>query len=287
MKLDSAPYHRREILSLGASALCSGSLCKNVLGLNQDNARDPKHGTIILCGGGKLPDSILNRFCELSNPENSSLVLIPTASPRSDAQDFSPWLELWSSRGWRKVHVVHAADQQSALNPDFGKPIQDASAVWIGGGDQSRLAERFNESPLLDRLRELLRRGGVLGGTSAGAAILSKQMIADGIDQPIMAQGFGILPRLIIDQHFSQKNRFRRLSHAVSLHPELTGIGIDESTGLELQQDIAQVIGQGQVHGYQKNNQHVAWSAGDRIDPADWKEMFVYDWENTNDRKSK
>jgi len=274
MKFDASLYHRREILSIGTCCLGTGSLYNNVLGSIQDNTPNP--GTILMCGGGKLPESILERFCELSDHANSTLVLIPTASPRSDTKDYSPWLEIWRKKGWRKIDVLHAADQPSALNADFAKQIQDASAVWIGGGDQTRLADRFLSSTLLIGLHELLLRGGTLGGTSAGAAILSKQMIADGIDTPIMGQGFGILPKLIIDQHFSQKNRFKRLSLAVKMLPELTGVGIDESTGVELHATVAKVIGEGKLHGYRNGMQPIAWSASDTIDPSDWPALFEY-----------
>lgn len=281
MKLDASLYHRREILSIGASSLCTGPLCNNVLGSTQVNKPNPKPGTILMCGGGKLPESILNRFCELSDHENSTLVLIPTASPRSDTHDYSPWMEIWSKKGWRNVHVLHAVDKQSALNTDFAKQIQDASAVWIGGGDQSRLADRFNSSSLLTGLHQLLLRGGTLGGTSAGAAILSKHMIADGIDSPIMGQGFGILPNLIIDQHFSQKKRFKRLAKALEMQPKLIGIGIDESTGMELAGTNANVIGQGQVHAYQIDKAPLAWSAGDSIDPSAWPALFEFGPQNS------
>jgi len=274
MKFDASLYHRREILSIGTCCLGTGSLYNNVLGSIQDNTPNP--GTILMCGGGKLPESILERFCELSDHANSTLVLIPTASPRSDTKDYSPWLEIWRKKGWRKIDVLHAADQPSALNADFAKQIQDASAVWIGGGDQTRLADRFLSSTLLMGLHKLLLRGGTLGGTSAGAAILSKQMIADGIDTPIMGQGFGILPKLIIDQHFSQKKRFKRLAKAVEMQPKLIGIGIDESTGIELTGSNANVIGQGQVHAYQYDQAPLAWSAGDSIDPSAWPALFEY-----------
>lgn len=284
--MDQVQYHRRRILSIGASTLCTGTLCTGTLchssldgGFQSCNVSE-NPGTILMCGGGKLPDSVLDRFCELSNAENSTLVLIPTASPRSDSSDYSPWLELWQSRGWQEVLVVHALDAQAAKDQDFGESIDRAKAVWITGGDQSRLAERFRGTALVEKLNNLLRRGGVLGGTSAGAAILSNKMIADGASEPSMSEGFGLLPNLIIDQHFTQKNRFERLAKAVDKHKQLIGIGIDESTGLELNGSNAKVIGLGRVHAYRDPSKPVGWSQDDPIDPSLWPELFVASWAN-------
>ncbi|MFM9063454.1 MAG: cyanophycinase [Pirellula sp.] len=283
-------YDRRRILSIGASTLCSGVLCncnlctRSLASGLQASDRSETPGTILMCGGGKLPDSILDRFCEKSDAPNSTLVLIPTASARSDSGDYSPWLELWKSRGWQEVLVVHAADAQAAKAPHFGEEIDRAKAVWITGGDQSRLAQRFLGTALIERLNNLLRRGGVLGGTSAGAAILSKNMIASGTNQPEMAGGFGLLPSVIIDQHFTQKNRFERLAKAVSLHKQLIGIGIDESTGLELHGPNAKVIGLGRIHAYRDPNKPVRWSQEDPIDPSQWSELFVTSWSTGNQK---
>lgn len=278
-------YDRRKILSIGASTLCTGTLHTGSLASGlQASDRSETPGTILMCGGGKLPDSVLDRFCEKSDATNSTLVLIPTASARSDSGDYSPWLELWKSRGWQEVLVVHAADAQAAKDPHFGEAIDRAKSVWITGGDQTRLAERFLGTALIERLNNLLRRGGVLGGTSAGAAILSKNMIASGTNQPEMAGGFGLLPSIIIDQHFTQKNRFERLAKAVSLHKQLVGIGIDESTGLELHGSNAKVIGLGRIHVYRDQSSPVHWSQEQQIDPSQWSELFETSWSTGNQK---
>ena len=278
-------YDRRKILSIGASTLCTGTLHTGSLASGlQACDRSETPGTILMCGGGKIPDSVLDRFCEKSDATNSTLVLIPTASARSDSGDYSPWLELWKSRGWQEVLVVHAADAQAAKDPHFGEAIDRAKSVWITGGDQTRLAERFLGTALIERLNNLLRRGGVLGGTSAGAAILSKNMIASGTNQPEMAGGFGLLPSIIIDQHFTQKNRFERLAKAVSLHKQLIGIGIDESTGLELHGSNAKVIGLGRIHAYRDQSSPVHWSQEKQIDPSQWPELFETSWSTGNQK---
>ena len=285
--MDKGFIHRRQILSMG-SALGLGTLCAHgqqpVEPVNpkpSGSSFDPR-GTLLMCGGGKLPDEILDRFCELGEFNKSMLVLIPTASERSDTGDYSPWLELWKQRGWRDVQIVHAPDRQTVTREDFGKQIEQASAVWITGGDQNRLAQRFHASVLVDQLYKLLARGGVLGGTSAGAAIMSKRMITGGTNEPTMGEGFGLLPEVIVDQHFTQKNRFERLAKAIAMHRDLVGIGIDESTGVELQASGGSVIGQGSVHVYLGNysdrdkSQPIVWASGQRIAPEGWSRLFKF-----------
>ncbi|MFN6400078.1 MAG: cyanophycinase [Planctomycetota bacterium] len=285
---DSGKYHRREILSIGASSLCSGLLASDTQAQDPfDPSRPTFDGKILMCGGGKLPDSLLDRFCEISNAQKSTLVLIPTASERADSGDYSPWLELWKARGWQDVQVLHAMNKQDAQGYEFGHQIQQAAAVWITGGDQSRLSERFCGTVLVERLVQFLRRGGVLGGTSAGAAILSKHMIAAGVDEPMMGQGFGLLPGTIIDQHFTQKNRFARLSRAVTMHPNLLGIGIDESTGIQWSASKATVLGTGQVHGYVAKGPVVRWSQDQSIDPKLWPGLFDLGWVNPKQANTK
>lgn len=273
--MDIGPYPRRKVLSLGASALVCGPLSRTSLGVSEPEPnRMESRGTILMCGGGKLPDSLLDRFCELSDNKNSRLVLVPTASERSDTGDYSPWLELWKQRGWRDVQIVHADHQKTSRHADFGKQIDQASAVWITGGDQSRLADRFLGTPFIHRLHQLFRRGGVLGGTSAGAAIVSETMIASGTEEPVFGKGFGFLPRVIVDQHFQQKNRFERLSKAIERHPEQIGVGLDESTGIELTVAKATVIGNGHVHGYRAGSKPTVWGPGETIDRNQWSELF-------------
>jgi len=207
-----------------------------------------KRGAMLLCGGGKLSDLILDMFCKLGRAEGNRLVLVPTASPRSDEEDYSPWLEVWRGKGWGEVQVVHAKSRQEAMREGFGRELEGATAVWIGGGDQSRLVERYLGTAFLERWKDWWQGGGVVGGTSAGAAVMSRRMISGGEVEPEIREGFGWLPEVIIDQHFSEKNRLERLKRAVLKHPQLLGVGIDERTGWLIERDGTSVIGEGKVH---------------------------------------
>jgi cyanophycinase len=124
-----------------------------------------------------------------------------------------------------------------------------------------------------EEIKRLLDRGGVLGGTSAGAAICSQVMIREGRNEPLFGTGFSILSGVIIDQHFSARRRQERLSRAVLTHPKLAGLGIDEGTGILFRNGSIEVLGKGDVHWYRAGDseaevEHRAdatWETGTRI----------------------
>ncbi len=204
-------------------------------------------GTLLLCGGGVIPHPIREEFYKLGKGTEGTLVLIPTASPRSDSGDFSMWIDYWSSFRWKYVYVIHVPDRQGSSDLSLVETLRKASAVWVSGGEQQRLSDRYAGTPIEKELHALLERGGIVGGTSAGAAIASSDMIASGAIEPQFAAGFQFLPSLIIDQHFTQKNRHGRLLKAIEAYPNRTGLGIDESTGVFVNKDESRVVGDGGV----------------------------------------
>ena len=208
-------------------------------------------GALFLCGGGPLPETLTQTFFELGKAKEGSLVIIPSASSSADAGDFRSSLGQWEQFPWASVCVLHARDRKQVdSDVDFVKPLQQATAVWISGGDQRRLAERYLGTNVEAELQGVVKRGGIIGGTSAGSAIASRIMISGGRQQPVIANGLDLLPGAIIDQHFSQRRRYERLASAVQQHPDRVGIGIDESTGLVVSQKEARVLGAGSVYVY-------------------------------------
>jgi cyanophycinase len=208
-------------------------------------------GKLLLCGGGILPASILKAFFDFGGAERGKLVIIPTASPRSDQGDHSRPIALWRDHHWSEIRIVHAADRTQASSQEIRQLMHDATAVWIAGGDQSRLADRLHDTLVYQELIRVMDRGGIVGGTSAGAAIASRIMISGGMTHPALATGWGLLPRMIIDQHFSQRGRFERLARAVAQNPNQIGIGIDESTGVLFDANELNVLGSGAIYWYE------------------------------------
>ncbi len=139
----------------------------------------------MLCGGGPLPHNLMETFFELGQAGQGSLVIIPSASSMADQGDFTWTLNQWQQFPWASVRVLHAQNrEQIESDIDFVKPLQEATAVWISGGDQRRLAERYLGTPVERELKKVVNRGGIIGGTSAGSAIASRVMISGGREQP-------------------------------------------------------------------------------------------------------
>ncbi len=206
-------------------------------------AAESRQGALVVVGGGRLTDEIVGRFAELAGGPEARLVVIPTASSDGSIPDADAIAELWRERGIGNTILLHTRDSDKADEYAFVAPLRDATAVWIGGGQQSRLAAAYVGTKVQSELQALLKRGGVIGGSSAGAAIQSGVMIAGGNPVPKITRGFDLLPNTIIDQHFLQRSRINRLIEAVSQHPRRMGIGIDESTALIVTGNRARVIG--------------------------------------------
>lgn len=206
-------------------------------------------GTRIIVGGGKLTDAIIGRFVELAGGERARIIVVPTASARADdAAEQQKTLESWQQRAPKAtVTVLHTRERAVADSEAFCAPLQAATAIWFGGGAQKRIADAWLDTRAERELHALLRRGGVVGGTSAGAAIQSKTMIQEGNPDPVIARGFDLVPSGIVDQHFGQRARLARLLTALTAHPGHFGMGIDESTAVELGGRRLTVHGNGTV----------------------------------------
>jgi cyanophycinase len=196
-------------------------------------ARVQSGGSLVISGGGRLPDEVRDRFLELAGGSDARIVLIPTArSLAYDDADPEQDLEPWTSQGVASVRLLHTRSRATANDPTFASSLVDATGVWIGGGSQSRLSEAYAETEVERQLKALLDRGGVIGGSSAGAAIMTRVMIASGRTDPVEGRGFDFLQGAVVDQHFLKRNRIKRLTKLLERHPDLIGFGIDEETAL-------------------------------------------------------
>ena len=209
-------------------------------------------GSLVIHGGGELPDSVRDKFLELAGGKEARIVVIPTASGQADSDEpeirerlLAPWKTAAAN-----VQLLHTRSKERANDASFVAPLTQATGVWFGGGDQSKIADAYLSTDVEGELSALLARGGVIGGTSAGAAIQSKRMIAGGQDEPRMATGFDLLPGAIIDQHFLARNRQPRLRKALAAHAGLVGFGIDEGTSLVVRGRKLEVLGKSTVSVY-------------------------------------
>ena len=209
------------------------------------SGQDAQNAPKLFIAGGALPESIYKEFRKLTGPD-ARLVVVPTASSREP--DVAKIKEVWRSRGFPEISVLHTRDRKVASSDEFAEPLRTATAVWFSGGSQQRIADAYVGTPVENELYALVKRGGVVGGSSAGAAIQSRVMIGGGRgNQPRISTGLKLLPGAIIDQHFLKRNRLSRLIAAIRTHPGLIGFGIDEGTAIVVSNNEYQVVGESYV----------------------------------------
>lgn len=201
-------------------------------------------GTLLIAGGGDLSDTIRQRFIALAGGTQARIVVIPAEA--TDEASRQQYREAWMRFGVQSVDVLHADSRTEADKPETSRALESATGVWLGGGQQTWLSAWYGRTLVESRLKEVLARNGVIGGTSAGAAVMSGVMIASGRDTPNMGRGFDLIPNAVIDQHFVKRNRFRRLQAVLEDNPHLIGFGIDEGTALQyaVQSGRFEVLGQ-------------------------------------------
>ena len=206
----------------------------------------PARGHLVIVGGGGTVDSILTRALELAGGATAKVVVLPQASARANAGQAS--VERWRTLGAGEVRLL------SLDNPKEDRAhVAAANLIWMPGGAQSRLMDALRQAGLVDLIAARFHEGAVVGGTSAGAAVMSGIMIASSEEGPnetripAVATGIGLLPSAIVDQHFTQRNRLPRLRLACAQHPNRFGIGIDERTALLVSPDRATVLGEGTI----------------------------------------
>jgi cyanophycinase len=206
-----------------------------------------KAGVLIVAGGGSLPFDLRPRALELAGGDDADILIIGWASSRENAG--ASTAEAWKQSGATRVTVIpeEAAAARSA--------IESADLIWLGGGSQSRLMDALRERDLIDVVRKCHAQGTILSGTSAGAAVMSRHMITGEAELEALlksttklAEGLGLWPGVIVDQHFLARRRWARLFTAVADHPDQIGVGIDEQTAVIVDPDGSwQVIGRGPV----------------------------------------
>ena len=234
------------VFSVGFHAMLTWIFAVGVF-VGTDAIARADEGTLVVVGGGKIPDTIVKRFVKAAGGDAARLVVIPTASSDEGLPAADAIAELWKARGISHTILLHTRDRDQANDGAFVKPLREATVVWISGGLQSRLAAAYVGTKVQTELQALLERGGVIGGTSAGAAIQSGVMIESGNPVPKISRGLDLIPNAIIDQHFLRRNRVNRLIEAVSRHSDRMGIGVDESTAVIIQGRHAQVVGESYV----------------------------------------
>jgi cyanophycinase len=195
----------------------------------EESAQSP--GPLFIVGGGSIADELRKEVIGLAGGEQARVAIFGQASKDENAG--KEIAEVFEKCGAGRVDVVDLSGKEKAEGI-----IAKATLIWFGGGSQQRLVDELGKARLIEPILARWREGAVVGGTSAGAAVMSAKMI-DGDDYDLkkiesgkttLGTGLAFLPDTIVDQHFVKRNRFTRLLTAVLDNPDLIGIGIDEST---------------------------------------------------------
>ena len=221
-------------------------------------------GHLVIIGGGPRPDYVMDKFIDLAGGKDSRIIIFPTASyDPLDAGEF--YVKEFTERGVENVDYIICTRETADTEENF-ELLKGATGVFFSGGDQNRHTAALLGTQLIDKVKHIYDEGGAIGGTSAGAAIMSEVMItgdeylADEDDEPfsmikggniVTAEGLGFLDRVIIDQHFVERKRHNRLMSLVLEYPGLVGLGIGEATALVVDPEKTfQVLGEGTVVVY-------------------------------------
>jgi cyanophycinase len=215
------------------------------------------HGTVIVIGGAedKVRDRvILGRFVTLAGGRDARISVIATASSLG-MEAAERYRQVFTELGAAEVAPLNAVTRTQANDEHAARLVRDSSGIFLTGGNQLRLSSMLGGTRLADAIMQRFTAGAVVAGTSAGASAVSSHMIAFGASGATpkhrmaqIAAGLGLLPGVIVDQHFQQRNRLGRLLSLIAQNPSLLGLGVDEDTaGVVGPDQVMEVIGRGSI----------------------------------------
>lgn len=220
---------------------------------------DSSKGKLVIIGGGSRPSDMVDRIIQESGIDKSGYaIILPMSSSEPDSAIYYSGKQ-FIEKGIKHIYGLDFKKDE-VLTPSKIDSIRNAKMIYISGGDQNRFMDIVAGTAIEKAIHESYANGGLIAGTSAGAAVMSKLMItgnelkhpdrtlrnieADNIE---IGTGLGMLTSVIIDQHFVKRSRYNRLISAVIEHPRMLGIGIDEATAILVSGSNAEVIGDSQV----------------------------------------
>ncbi|MFT4590511.1 MAG: cyanophycinase [Candidatus Binatia bacterium] len=226
-----------------------------VAGASSPEFIGPANGSLVLVGGDMNDRAILKKFVDLAGGSKGNIVLIPTAQRLDMLATDEDWKQLvfFLQSGVARVTILHTRDRAEADSETFVAPLLDATGVWLTGGRQWRLARAYLDTRTQRAIDGVLHRGGVVGGSSAGAVIQGSYLTRGStksnqlVMSPEYETGFGLLHDIAIDTHVTSRNRQNDLTRVIKTRAELLGIGIADDTAIVVKGNRFNVIGSGQV----------------------------------------
>ena len=245
----------------------------------------PAKGSLVVVGGGSLEGTgIIEKFIELAGGPEAKFIIVPTAGGnRTQDGGIRQYKEeeriaSWLKRGLKNVKMLHTHDPKLADTPEFVKDLREANAVWFDGGRQWNIVDSYAKTLAYKEFHKVLERGGVIGGTSAGATIQGEYLVRGDTsgpnvvmtEEPNHQEAFKFLRRTAIDQHINARNRWDDLIPVIQKYPNLLGIGLSEGTAIAVRGDTFEVLGKWKVAVHDNTHLYQPWekpyyvlSAGD------------------------
>jgi cyanophycinase len=214
-------------------------------------------GGLIVIGGNENKDGHRPILEEVARRVGRGKLLVATFASEEPQQQWEQYREVFKSLGVRRIAHLDARTRDDLIaNPQL-EVADGATVIFFAGGDQLKITSRFGGTPLCEVVRTLYAKGATIAGTSSGASVMSETMLIAGSGQEShassnslrMAPGLGLIPGVIIDQHFAERGRIGRLLAAVAQNPRLVGLGIDEDTAIAFDGHKSfRVLGSGAVY---------------------------------------
>lgn len=212
-------------------------------------------GPLIIIGGHEDKDGEKLILKEVAKRVNGGKLVIATVASHEREGYFEAYQAAFGDLGVRDLVELYVDERGETLRDEVSAMFENAAGIFFTGGDQLRISSQIGDTPVEKMVREVHHRGGVVAGTSAGAAVMSETMLVKGSSQEShrigdlhMAPGLGLVRDVIIDQHFAERGRIGRLLGAVAQNPRVLGIGVDEDTAIVLEGCCFTVVGAGAVY---------------------------------------
>lgn len=256
---------------LACAALAAGVILAQQTGATEYG---PPKGTLFIVGGGNLNGTgIMESFINRVGGPGAKIIVVPTAGGNKDKngnwivyqekQIIAPWVKL----GATNVHMLHTHDRSEADTEAFAKALRDAKAVWFNGGRQWNCVDSYMNTLTYREFHNVLARGGVIGGSSAGATIQGDYLVRGAVSgpdvmmtpEPEHEHGFRFLRKAAVDQHINTRNRWDDLQPVMKKYPDFLGIGLSEGTAIVVNKDKFEVMGKWKVAIWDNTHPRQPW----------------------------
>lgn len=214
-----------------------------------------RKGTLIVIGGKEDKQGEKKILKEIAAQVKRSKLILASIASQLPEEVWQEYRKIFFELGIKNIEHLSIETHQDALSEEKLAILDKAKCIFFTGGDQVKITSKIGGTPVMSKIADIYKKGGIVAGTSAGAAIMGKIMLVGGengeshkVGNWMMAPGLGFIDNIIVDQHFAQRGRIGRLLGAVALNPGVIGVGIDEDTSIIIKDGAFKVLGTNAVY---------------------------------------